>query len=359
MNEKTVEENLPELSTQERMFLSLRNFKKFVGGVWVVAAALCFLIVVIVVYTGSYFETVEPGLHVAFVMDDYGAQKAGIQTHDVIVKMNGIPTLDDAGAKHAWSSFEPGETVSITFSRGAEQFTVPVETTSCPVTIIGLPDCAYPESGFVGIQYDFKSALLGNIATYAILSLIAVSILILWLVLRGFKWLTEIDSIRIDYTNQTYFFALGTSTHGEAENMSMDFLEIATQVFPELKKYDLEQRKKTGEEMEVEESILEGKKGKSEDYIFDVRANTNDGDFLIKHFKKDKIKFEELEEAGKLAKENYEPLRLVCLAKSFDNNTIKKIDEYEKKLENKVPIDLVLIQEKGFSALKISTVIRD
>ena len=115
MNEKTVEENLPELSTQERMFLSLRDFKKFVGGVWVVAAALCFLIVVIVVYTGSYFETVEPGLHVAFVMDDYGAQKAGIQTHDVIVQVNGIPTLNDAGATQAWSSFEPGETISIIF----------------------------------------------------------------------------------------------------------------------------------------------------------------------------------------------------------------------------------------------------
>ena len=236
LNEKTVEENLPELSTQERMFLSLRDFKKFIAGVWVVAIVLCFLIGVVVFDSGSYFETVEPGLHVAFVMDDYGAQKAGIQTHDVIVKMNGIPTLDDAGANHAWSSFEPGETISITFSRGAEQFTVPVETTSCPVTIIGLPDCTYPENGFVGIEYDFKSALLGKIATVAILSLIAVSILILWLVLRGRKWQKEIDSIRRDYTNQTYFFALGTSTHGEAEDMSNGFFRDSNSSFSGIKK---------------------------------------------------------------------------------------------------------------------------
>ena len=98
MNEKTVEENLPELSTQERMFLSLRDFKKFIAGVWVVAIVLCFLIGVVIFDSGSYFQAVEPGLHVALVVDGYGAQKAGIQTHDVIVKLNGIPTLDDAGA---------------------------------------------------------------------------------------------------------------------------------------------------------------------------------------------------------------------------------------------------------------------
>ena len=176
--------------------------------------------------------------------------------------------------------------------------------------------------------------------------------LIIWLIVRGNKWHNEIDDIRRDYTNQEYFFALGTSTYGEAEDISMDFLDLAIEVFPELKKYELEQKKKTGEKMEVDKSVIEGKKGKSKDYIFDVFAKTNDGDFLIKHFKKDKeVKFKEIEEAVKLAKENYSPLRLVCLAKSFDSKIINEINDSESYV---IPFDIIQIKEKGFAAIKLS-----
>ena len=46
----------------------------------------------------------------------------------------------------------------------------------------------------------------------------------------------------------------------------------------------LNKERKLAMRWKVEEGILEGKKGKSEDYIFDVRANTNDGDFSNKTF---------------------------------------------------------------------------
>ena len=50
--------------------------------------------------------------------------------------------------------------------------------------------------------------------------------------------------------------------------------------------------------------------------------------------------------------QNWDKLRLVCLAENFDGDVLKK---YEKLVESiSYPVDLILVNAKGFSALKIS-----
>ena len=63
----------------------------------------------------------------------------------------------------------------------------------------------------------------------------------------------------------------------ESEDASLDFYNIARDIFPELKKLDIESVKKSGEEIEVEDmtvgvkDIIYRNKG---DYTFDIVTDT-------------------------------------------------------------------------------------
>jgi len=190
-----------------------------------------------------------------------------------------------------------------------------------------------------------------------IISLISLGALIVWLNVRGRSVKKNLRKIRADYTIQAYYFVLSTAIHGKKEDISMDFFDMAEDIFPELKHVDIQSVKKTGEEMDVEElTIYDDKdKKKIKEWAFDVVAKTTEGYFLVKYYDKDKVTHEEIKEIIKVAKDNFKTwtkgvFRLVCLAKSFDN---KVLDGYDDLIIKEVPLDLILVREKGFSFAKI------
>ena len=86
---------------------------------------------------------------------------------------------------------------------------------------------------------------------------------------------------------------------------------------------------------------------------FDIVTDTDNGQFIIKHFKK-KASYDDLKECLNVVKvEGWSSiLRLVCIAEDFDSDILKK---YEKLVGTELlPLDLILVNEKGFQTLKIS-----
>ena len=176
-----------------------------------------------------------------------------------------------------------------------------------------------------------------------------------WLVSSGVKIYRENESINREYTQQNYLLTLSVSGR-ESEDAGLDFYNIARDIFPELKKLDVESVKKSGEEIEVEDMTVGVKdyiyrnKG---DYTFDIVTDTDGGKFIIKYFKK-KASYDDLEQCWNAVKyQNWSStLRLVCIAEDFDSDILKK---YEKLVGTELlPLDLILVNEKGFQTLKIS-----
>ena len=94
------------------------------------------------------------------------------------------------------------------------------------------------------------------------------------------------------------------------------------------------------------------------DYEFDISAETKDGFFVVKHFKKDQVSFEDVREAIITAKDGHSSrkgiFRMVCLANSFSKDAVDGHKDFEKSAKRKVPLDLIAVREKGFSVVKIS-----
>lgn len=213
-----------------------------------------------------------------------------------------------------------------------------------------------PLSVISDLNYSFSTIQSAGIVATAIL--IA---MVLWLVLRGRRIKKELRRVRSDYTNQAYYFTLSTSTFGDEEDISMDFFEIAQEIFPELKEEDIRSVKKTGKELEVEDLIIEDEeKKKKKEFHFNVVAKTKEGYFLITDFANKEVSYADLEEMVKIAKENFGGwirskgiFRIVCLAKNYDDKAIRGYDKLQEKDDEKVPIDLIAVGEKGFSFVKI------
>ena len=178
--------------------------------------------------------------------------------------------------------------------------------------------------------------------------------MVVWVLKAGRKIYQQNNDINRDYTHQNYLLAL--SVYGREGDAYLDFYEIARDVFPELKKLDIESVKKSGEEMEVKELTVkyESWRGKKKgDYTFDIVTDTDGGKFIIKYFKK-KASYDDLEQCwGAVKYQNWSStLRLVCIAEDFDSDILKK---YEKLVgTDTLPLDLILVNEKGFQTLKIS-----
>jgi len=210
----------------------------------------------------------------------------------------------------------------------------------CGIALV--PDIIEPVEGFHNVFFIiFGCIMLGSGACIA------------WILINGRKEYKESESINREYTHQNYLLAL--SVYGREGDADLDFYEIARDVFPELKKADIESVKETGEVLEVEELTLEDKK--QGDYTFDIVANTENGKFIIKDFKK-MASYDALKTLLNVVnRETSNILRLVCLAENFDSDILKK---YEKLMESyslpglQITTDLILVNAKGFSALKIS-----
>ena len=168
-----------------------------------------------------------------------------------------------------------------------------------------------------------------------------------WLLINVPKEYKENNDINRDYTHQAYLLAL--SVYGREGEADLDFYEIARDVFPELKKLDIESIEKSGEAKTPAEKLIMG--SKKDEYVFDIVTETDQGKFIIKHFK-EKAVYADLERCLNIVRNEGwgDMLRLVCLAEDFDSDILKN---YES-LAGGYPLDLILYNEKGFSALKIS-----
>ena len=204
------------------------------------------------------------------------------------------------------------------------------------------------------IANDPENDVTHAISDVAIILAILCSLLLAWFAKSQIKNHTESERVIKEYTDQAYLVALSVSGRTKDEDISLDFFNIARDVFPEIKKADIKSVKETGEELGVEELTLEDKK--KGDYTFDLVSEEISGDnkFLIKCFEK-KVSYDDFEECCKIASKEWGKdhiFRLVCMAENFDSKILKSYEEIREIGE--FPVDLILYNEKGFGILKIS-----
>ena len=212
----------------------------------------------------------------------------------------------------------------------------------------------------IAFLYDDLSLLVWFLS----IGLIGAGGMAVWSYVKGNSRRKELRTIIRDYVTQSYYFTLSASTHSK-DQIGIDFFNIAKGVFPELQREELKNLKKTGKEWEVSSLELEGgSKGEmGGDYEFDISAETIDGFFVIKHFKKDQVSFEDVREAIITAKDGHSSrkgiFRIVCLATSFSKEAVDKHKDLEKSAKRTVPLDLIGVREKGFSVVKISRIVSE
>ena len=175
----------------------------------------------------------------------------------------------------------------------------------------------------IAYLYDDLSLLIW----YLSFGLIGAGGMAVWFYVKGNSRRKELRKLIRDYVIQSYYFTLSSSTHSK-DQIDIDFFNIAEGVFPELQREELKNLKKTGKEWEVSGLELDGssKEEMGGDYEFDISAETKEGFFVIKHFKKDQVSFEDVREAIITAKDGHSSrkgiFRMVCLANSFSKDAI-------------------------------------
>ena len=92
-------------------------------------------------FLSSFYEEAEDGVLVLSVIDGGGAQQAGIQENDVIIKINDVNIASAIDLQK--NPLEPGDMVNVTIIRDGSQVIF-------PVTIMASPDD--PERGLIGIM---------------------------------------------------------------------------------------------------------------------------------------------------------------------------------------------------------------
>ena len=92
-------------------------------------------------FLSSFYEEAEDGVLVLSLIDGGGAQQAGIQENDVIIKINDINIASAIDLQK--NPLEPGEMVDVTILRDGSEVVF-------PVTIMASPDD--PERGLIGIM---------------------------------------------------------------------------------------------------------------------------------------------------------------------------------------------------------------
>ena len=92
-------------------------------------------------FLSSFYEEAEDGVLVLSVIDGGGAQQAGIQENDVIIKINDVNIASAIDLQK--NPLEPGEMVNVTILRDGSEVVF-------PVTIMASPDD--PERGLIGIM---------------------------------------------------------------------------------------------------------------------------------------------------------------------------------------------------------------
>jgi len=92
-------------------------------------------------FLSSFYEEGEDGVLVLSVIEDGGAEKAGIQANDVIIMINDVEIVSAIDLQK--NPLEPRDTVNVTVLRDGSEIVF-------PVTIMASPD--NPERGLIGIM---------------------------------------------------------------------------------------------------------------------------------------------------------------------------------------------------------------
>jgi len=95
---------------------------------------------------GWFYESPD-GVLIVSIIENSGAQKAGLQPNDVIISIENIPVITSFDLQKA--DLIPGETVDVTVLRDGQELIFPVLITSSPDN---------PERGLIGIMRDASFA---------------------------------------------------------------------------------------------------------------------------------------------------------------------------------------------------------
>jgi len=307
------------------------------------------------------------------VLEGSGADTAGLKNGDVITKINGISTPDAKTAEN-WRDLLPtvqaGDVIEVEITRDGQNISFMVETSQYddgkPLIGFLIP---YSCETYFFFSEEQKQLTLDSIRQidsnlsrsynlYYIFGAIFGYFLI-WTIWKGRKLKKEIDEWEDAYLDQHYVLTFETNTpQGKTDGEKI--FNMAQMVFPELRKKDGKPEKWKG--------VVMGKNG----YQFDCFQETNESEpryFIAKHFGKEKIDLEKIQELCNKAKEGGEAktlkekwikmssskpaFRVICVGENYGEKLLK--DRSRQKgmyeLDFEYPIDLILEKNGNYSVL--------
>jgi len=185
---------------------------------------------------------------------------------------------------------------------------------------------------------------------------------LIWTLWKGRKLKRDVDEWEEAYLDQYYVLTFETMKPSGSTNGEKIF-NMAQTVFPELRMKDGKPEKWKGE--------VEGKDG----YKFDCYQATNESErrlFVVKHFGKEKIDLEKLQELCDMAKkgkavttlkekikklDSMKFFRIICVGENYDEKFLKarSLDKIMDDLDFEEPIDLILEKDGNYSVLWAET----
>lgn len=208
------------------------------------------------------------------------------------------------------------------------------------------PDIGFP-SELIAILYGELATVVG----FIVLSMMVLLGMIAWFLVKGRKIKKEMKDVKAEYIRSSYYFWFQTSIP-KGENNLEKFMNLAIEVFPELKEAKLKAQKKK------KEWNIQKTKRQYKNYVFDIAIKTSEGYFLVKNFE-NIINIEDVKKMLKITSQFYkdkEVFRLVCLAKKYEglfdtdgDPTDKAIELSDKKYNFRY--DLIILEENNFNTL--------
>ena len=307
------------------------------------------------------------------ILDDQGAEKAGMIDGDVIKKINDYE-INSVTDLFAWKENLPnvsiGDTVVVMVNRYGEELFF--EVTTGPSNLSkdeGIPMIGFwADSGAICSQYFILNTSLTEydipIVLLYVWGIALISVLIAALMIVAlFYWRPKINKvknqlneIKNDYLEENYGITFNT-TIPEGRTEGKKIFNMSQKVFPELKKID------------GSKDVWKGTSKGHDGYEFDCYQITNEENkddaeiFVAKHFGNELITLEKLQElcdksekSKSIIDDKYRNIfRLICVGKNYDQSLLN--NEYvEKTLEElyfESSVDLILDDETSYRVLWI------
>ena len=320
----------------------------------------------------------DPAMIVVF--DGGGAERAGIQNGDTIVEINGME-IPDAASLENWDKRLPdvkaGDVIEVIAEHDGQRQSFMVETAADqsqegrPIIGVIIP---YSCESYFFFDEEQKSLTLDSIrqidtnltSTYTLFAIFGVIFgwFLIWTLWKGKKLRNEMDEWEEAYLDQHYVLTFETNKPKGKTNGEKIF-NMAQAVFPELRKKDGSFEK------------WKGKVVTDNGYEFDCIQTTNEDEkkvFLAKHFGKNKIDLETLQELHdnirkgpeahtlkeKIQKFNLiiaPTFRLICVGEVYDDKFMndESLQKVMDELDFNDPIDLILEKDGNYSVLWVDT----